>query len=264
MSGAHLLVDAIHAKTGIRCISHEDLVNTVNRYGEIANRILEKLDDATVAYDQFCDVRRPYLVLMRKALLEQITHANVIYHGYSGHLLLPPVRHFVRVRIGAPISLRVSMTMRRLQCDEKAARDHILKADEQRGKWARFVYAQDIKNPLLYDVYLNLAHMSFEGASGILESILDQDAFQATPESLAVVERLRLVTDIEEALVVDPRTAGFEIKAAVTDDEIRLVGPYLDNGAQSSVLDVARSVPGVETVRYLPGYTSRFEENGYE
>ena len=263
MSGAHLLVETIHAKTGIRCISHEDLVATVNRYGEIANRTLEKLEDASVAYGQFCDLRRPYLVLMRKALLEQITHGNFIYHGHSGHLLLPPVRHFVRVRIGAPVSLRVSMTMERLKCDEKEAHDYILKADEQRGKWARFVYGQDIKNPLLYDVYLNLSHMRLQGAAGILECILDQEAFQATPASQAEVERMRLATNIEAALVVDPRTAGFEINAEITDQEVQLLGPYLDQDERSLVLDVARSVPGVEKVQYIPGYKSRFQDNCY-
>jgi cytidylate kinase len=263
ISGAHMLVDSIREKTGIRSISHEDLVKTVNQYGEIASRILEKLDNATIAYDQFCDLRRPYLVLMRKALLEQINHEDLIYHGYSGHLLLPPVRHFVRVRIGAPISLRVSMTMERLGCDEEAARDYITKADEQRGRWARFVYAQDIKNPLLYDVYLNLNHMTLKAASGILECILRQEDFQATPESLTQVERIRLATDIEEALVVDPRTAEFEINAEVADAGIHLVGPYLDDHDRSTVLNVAQSVPGVDNIEYSPGYKSRFEENCY-
>jgi cytidylate kinase len=261
MSGVHLLVNSMHEKTGIRCISREDLVKTINKYGEIASRILEKLSDATTAYDQFCDLRWPYLVLMRKALLEEVNHEDLIYHGYSGHLLLPAVRHFIRVRIGAPLSLRVSMTMERLACEEEEARNYITKADEYRGKWARFVYAQDIQNPLLYDVCLNLSHMTLEAASGILESILREDDFQGTPESLAQVERIRLSTDIEEALVIDPRTANFEINAEVTDEGIRLTGPYLDNQDRSVVLEIAESVPGVENTQYSPGYKSRFEEN---
>ena len=87
MSGVHLLVNSMHEKTGIRCISREDLVKTINKYGEIASRILEKLSDATTAYDQFCDLRWPYLVLMRKALLEEVNHEDLIYHGYHSKMI---------------------------------------------------------------------------------------------------------------------------------------------------------------------------------
>jgi Cytidylate kinase-like family len=263
MSGVHLLMECLYERTGIRRISREDLEEVVNRHGEVAKRILERLDKATSAYDQFSELRWPYLVLMRNALLYEIRQDNVIYHGYSGHLLLPPVRHIVKVRIEAPLDLRVSMTMKRLGCDEKSARDYISEADDYRVKWARFMYGRDIRNSLLYDLTLNLGHMTLEAACGILECIMSEKDFQASSESHAEVERLYLATNVEVALITEPRTQTLEISAAVQDDGIELIGPYLEERDLSAVKEVAGGVAGVKNVRYSPGYAPSLEVNGH-
>ena len=258
MSGVHLVLDLLHERTGIRCISREDLEKKVNHYGEIASRVLEKLPEAVSDYDQFSNLRWPFLVLMRKALLEEIDSDDMIYHGYSGHLLLPVVRHFVRIRIHAPISLRITMTMERLSCDEEAARAYISSADEQRVRWARFVYAKDIRNQLLYDLCLNLEHVSLNAVCSILEAVFGEEDFQPTTESLAEVERLRVASNIEEALVVDPRTSNLEITAEAGDNGVTLIGPYLDKKELEVVLETAMSVAGVKEAHYTPGYKQEF------
>jgi cytidylate kinase len=259
MAGVHRLVECIRERTGVRCISVEDLVKIVNQHGEIATRIIERLARATSAYTQFSELRWPYMVLLRQAMLEEIRHDNMIYHGYSSHLIIPYLRHFVRVRIEAPMQMRVSMTMQRLQFDEERAREFIRDQDDHRIKWARFMYAQDIRNSMLYDLVLNMGHMTLEAACGIVEDIMKEPDFQATPESQAIVDDLYLTTSVEEALVTDPRTASFEIRAKIEGGNIYLIGPYLDDSEMENVIEVARTVPGVDAVEYRPGYVPILE-----
>jgi cytidylate kinase len=261
MSGVHLLVDCLHDKTGIRCISHEDLVKDVNKHGEIAARVLEKLAEAASAYDQFSELRWPYMVLMRKALLEEIRNDNVVYHGYSSHLLLPSLRHLVRVRIEAPLEMRLTMTMQRLACNEGKARKYIINADNQRIKWARFMYAQDIRDTMLYDLIVNLDRVTLKAACGILECIMAEGDFQASRESRAEVERLYLATKIEESLVTDPRTATLEIRADVQSDGICLIGPYIEDSELTTIMKIVQTVSGTLNIRYDPGYASKFKDN---
>jgi len=263
MSGVHLLVDYLHSQTGIRCISREDLEENVNKHGEIAARVLEKLAKAPSAYDQFSELRWPYMVLMRKALLEEIRYDDVVYHGYSSHLLLPAFRHFVRVRIEAPLEMRVTMTMKRLSCDEEKAREYITNADDHRIKWARFMYAQDTRNTMLYDLILNLDRVNLKAACGILECIMSEEDFQVTPESQAEIERLYLATKIEESLVTDPRTATLEIRAEVRNDGIRLIGPYIEDSELTTIVKIVQTTSDTGNVQYHPGYASRFDNNGY-
>lgn len=260
MSGVHRLVDCLQARTGVRCISLEDLLKIVNRHGEIATRIVEKLATATSAYAQFSELRWPYIVLLRQAMLEEIRHDNLVYHGYSSHLILPPLRHFVKIRIEAPLNMRIEMTMQRLSCEAEKAREYIREADEQRVKWARFMYGKDIRNTMLYDLTLNMGHMTLDAACGVIENLMKEPDFQATAESLAEVERLYFATTVEEALVTDSRTACFEISAKIDEEGgACLIGPYLDEPDLENVIGIARSVSGVHTVRYTPGYATALE-----
>ncbi|MEJ2038579.1 MAG: cytidylate kinase family protein [Desulfosarcinaceae bacterium] len=261
MSGVHFLVDCLHERTGIRCISREDLTKIVNQQGALATRVLEKLAKATSAYDQFSELRWPYMVLMREALLEEIRADNVIYHGYSGHLMLPILRHFVRVRIEAPLDLRIKMTMQRLDCDEAMAREYIIDADDHRVKWARFMYGADIRNTLLYDIHLNQERFSMAGACKFLEGILAAEDFQASAESQKEVEQMYLAVRVEVALVTNPRTQAYEISAAAQNGGILLTGPYLEDSELDTIKAIALGVDGVEKVTYRPGYTSKMEVN---
>jgi cytidylate kinase len=258
MSGVHLLLDCLKARTGIRCYSREDLEEIVNHHGKLAKRVLEKLANATSAYDQFSDLRWPYLVLMRKAMLEEICKDNVVYHGYSAQFLLPVIRHFVRVRIDAPLDMRMQMTMNRLKCSEAAAREYISDADQHRIKWARFMFGKDIRDTLQYDININMGHMTLSAACGILESIMGENDFQASPESQEMVNRLLIESDIEVALVTDPRTEAYEIFAKIDEKGAQLIGPYLEDSELETVLQVARRVPGFMELQYTPGYAPGF------
>ncbi len=254
MSGVSLLVKSLVEHLGYRSLSREDLLSKVNEHGEIANRIVEAIGTATRAYDQFSQLRRPYTILMRLALLEYIRDDNLIYHGYSGHLLVPPMQHMLRVRINAPLSMRVPMTMQRLGCDEQHAREYILTEDEQRGRWARFMYGRDIRDPSHYDVVLNIKRLSTPVVCGLLRAAVDNPEFETTPETIAEVERSLIATRIEAAIASDPRTSSLEITAQVSGDSIVLIGPWLEDSQREIVLALAVTYAGGRHVNYESGF----------
>jgi cytidylate kinase len=258
MSGVTLLVERLRDCTGFGCVAREHLVALVNQHGELAQRIVERLGNPAQDYEQLCELRRPYVILMRAALLEYAARDNLIYHGYSGHLLLPPLHHVVRIRINAPIAMRIAMTMRRLQCSEEAAKAHITRDDEERVRWARFLYGRDIRDPSLYDVCINLERMSIATACNLLCALKDDAECQATPASVEAVERLRLATRVEAALATDERTAEIEVGAQATDGRVTITGPYVDDARRETVLDIARAVAGVGEVDYRYGYAATF------
>jgi cytidylate kinase len=258
MSGVALLVGQLHERTGVRCVSREDLVALVNRHGELAQRTVEQLNDAARDYDAFCDLRRPYLILMRAALLEYAQHDNLVYHGFSGHLLLPAIPHFMTIRLHAPRELRTKMTMQRLHCGEGEAGSYIDRDDEQRVRWARFMYGKDIRDPSLYDLCIGLKRTTINTACNIVQSMMEDPDWQATPESSRLVDRLLLATRIEAALVTDPRTDAVEASARVSNGHVTVTGPYLDDIRRNAVLEIARGVAAGSTVEYQYGFVPEF------
>jgi hypothetical protein len=254
MSGVRKLVECLQHEPQLRFVSREDLVEVVNRHGGFATRLMDDIATADRNYERFSRLRRAYLVLMRQALLEELTGDGVVYHGYSGHLLLPRMPHFVRVRIEAPIATRLALTMERLECDEQAARDYIREEDARRVRWARFMYGKDITNPHLYDIVLNLEWMTVDVACRILMSVMEDGAYRCGDAARAEMERLRLGTAVEAALLRDQRTHDLEVRAEAADEVVTLIGPYLEGAALDTALEIAGAAAAGRRIDYRPGY----------
>lgn len=264
VSGVRILINSLCERTVCKYLSRETLINEVSCYGEWATEALTQLSEATSSYEKFSRTRRPYTILMRQALLKKIRDDNVIYYGFSSHLLVPRLKHFVRIRIDAPLSMRIPMTMERLNCDEKSAREYISKSDENKVRWARFVYGIDIRNSALYDLNINLNHLSITTVGNVIEHILQQDDLKASAELKDQVEQALLAANVEAALIIDPRTRDLEIDASQEKGWMKLTGPYLEDKNLAVVMDIARTVHGVERVEYNPGYVSQHRFDEYE
>jgi Cytidylate kinase-like family len=258
MSGATMMANCLSQRGGVRCVTREDLLAVVNGYGGLATRIAEQIRSADHAYEQFSDIRRPYLILMRRALLEYARKGGLAYFGYSGHLLVPKIAHFVRIRLIAPLDVRLARTRRSLGCDTPEAKEYLRNLDAERARWARMMYGVDIREPAGYDVCINLERLSLHGACDLLVKVREQTDFQPTPESLAHVENEYLATQVLAALATDPETLSVEVGATATDGSVRLVGPYVPGDPLRAMLAAARSVPGVREVEYEPGYAPAF------
>ena len=258
VSGVKVLVNHLCERTGVSCLCREDLIKQVNRYGDWAALITEQISRAASNYEQFSRIRRPYIVIMRRALLEKIQNDNILYDGFSGHLLVPRLGHFVRARIIAPLELRIPMTMERLKCDESHARQYIHDSDENQVRWARFMYGHDIRDPALYDLNINLGHMTINTVGGILERVLLDKDLQASNELKAQIELLLHAANIEAALVVDPRTRELEIDCHVNNGRIHLEGPYLKDADLDLVRKIARTTDSIRDIDYSPGYADQY------
>jgi cytidylate kinase len=254
MSGVRLVAKSLVERMGYRSLSREDLIARVNQHGEIANQVVEHVGNATRAYDEFSQLRRPYVILMRLALLECIRDDNVVYHGYSGQLLVPPLSHMLRVRVNASLALRLRMTMDRLGCDEKAAREYVQTQDEARIRWARFMYGRDIRDPELYDVMVNLNRLPVPVICTLIQTTAAGPHFATTETVRQAVDALLLAGRIEAAVATDERTRGVEITARVDAERVKLVGPWLEESRREVVLSVARSASGGRELEYVTGY----------
>ncbi len=258
MSGAARIAGCLAQAAGVCCVTREDLLAAVNSYGGLATRITAQLARADREYQQFSDLRRPYLILMRRALLEYARRGPLAYFGHSGHLLLPRIAHFVRIRLIAPMDLRIARTCEVLGQTTAEARDYIRQADGERVQWARLVYGVDLREPAGYDLCVNLERWSLPGACELLARIIAQRDFQPTSESVAQMENECLSTEVLAALATNPETHAWEMGATVSAGAVRLVGPFLCADELRLARAVAGSVAGVRDVAYEPGYAPAF------
>lgn len=194
-------------------------------------------------------------MLMRQALLEKIQAGSVIYCGSSGHLLVPRLEHFIRVRISAPFNQWVALTMERLKCDEKAAREYISTSNDAQVRWAHFVFGLDIRDPDIYDINISIDHLTIPVVSDILKHLLQKNDTQIVEEQKNQVERALLAAKVEAALVIDPRTRELEIGARMDNGSVHLTGPYLEDTTLAVAQEIAKKVDGAGNILYNPDPT---------
>ncbi len=257
-SGGQIIAECLSRSGGMTCITREELVASVNTHGELANKITAAIGKAAQNYAQFSALRRPYKILMRLALLRKIRQGDLAYFGYSGHLLLPDISHAVKVRIIAPMELRVRLLQSRTKCGEAEAREIIRQVDEERNRWTRFMYGKNLRDPEYFDLCINFERISFPEACCLLVHAARSSDFRATPESLADLENHHLATAVLAQLVTDPRVFDLEMSATSDKGEVVIEGPFLDPPMRSLVEEIAADVPGVKRVRYQEGYPATF------
>jgi cytidylate kinase len=258
MSGGQKVAECLSRDGGFLCISREDLVETVNHYGSLAVQLTEQVSKASRNYEQFSKLRRPYRIFMKKALLQYARNGNLAYFGYSGHLLLDKISHLVRVRLTAPMALRVRLTMDRLECSEEEAREYIHNADDERTRWARFMYGADIRDPAQYDVCLSMERFTPAGACKLVQEMVLHHEFAATPESVRQLENSRVANEVLAALVRHPETFSLDVVARFEATTVHLEGPWLEPDLLRRVERIARTVQEVQEVVYEPGYAPSF------
>lgn len=258
ISGVQCLVDKVCESTGARRLSREDLIQQVSRNGAWATAVVQQLSQATSHYEEFSHARRVYIVLMRQALLERIQADRVIYEGLSGHMLVPRLPHFIRVRVTEPFAAQIEATMKQLNCDRDTARQHIRDTENQQLRWARFMYGRDVRDPTLYDLNINVGHFTPEMTCQVIGNLLTEERLTATPETREMVARLLRAANVEAKLVMDPRTREHEISATLSGDYLRLDGPYLSPEHQKIVTEVAGTVEPTLPLQYVPGYASTY------
>jgi cytidylate kinase len=258
MSGGQVVAECLSREGGLLCISREDLVETVNHYGSLAAQLTEQVSKASRDYEKFAKLRRPYRIFMKKALLQYAQEGNLAYFGYSGHLLLDKIRHLVRVRLTAPMDLRVRLTMNRLECSEEEARDYIRTADDERTRWARFMYGADIRDPAQYDICLSMERFTPASACRLVQEMVLHDEFVATPESVRQLENSKVANDVLAALVRHPETFSLDVAARFDAPTVHLEGPWLEPELLRRVERIARTVQQVQEVVYEPGYAPSF------
>lgn len=258
-TGGALISECLTTMGGWTCLTREDLIAEVNEFGELATRIRTSIATAAHNYAEFASLRHPYKVLTRLVLLRHVREGNVAYFGYSGHFLLPRIRHAVRVRILAPLEHRIKLLCQREPLTEAEARERIRKVDEERGRWTRFMYGRALRDPEQFDLCLNLERLSIPTACAMLLNAAEQQEFRPTPLSRAFVENCYLSTQVLAALVTDPRTAHLELDATVEDGTLVVEGPYLETDLRQTTLAIAGGVPGVTRVEYREGYPAPFD-----
>jgi len=243
-----MLAQCLSQELGYRCIDREVIVERAAAHGVSQEELRDALQKPPTFLERIQHKKYLYLVLIQAALIEEVRTGNAVYHGNAGHLLLKGGPHILRVRIIAPLELRVKMAQDRLKVSRAEALDDITRMDQDRRKWTQYLYGVDWGDPENYDIVLNLEFMDIAVACQAVSTLARQRCFDFTPRCQSAMDDLALASRVRVQLALHDATSHLEVEVVAKGHAVRIVGSVSNTREVEDVQRLAAAVPGVETL----------------
>jgi cytidylate kinase len=256
LSGGKELAQRLADKLGCACVSREELSDAATAEGIQVGKLEMAMARTGIFSERLALERDHYLAFTTAYLCDRAIDGGLVYHGRTGHLLLPGVSHVLKVRILADDEYRIKSVMRDLGLDRIKARRYIEEVDEDRRRWVRSMYSVSWEDAANYDVVLNLAQISIENAATVLMQMTNLPDFQTTPASLRSMENLRLAANARVRLAQDERTHRAGVKVRADGGAVYVTYLPQDAGMAAAIPEVCRDLPGLRDIHATMAMTN--------
>lgn len=249
LSGGRDLASRLAAKLDYPCLSREDLVEVATKEGIQVGKIETAMMNLSPFSERLSLEKEHYLAFTTAYLCERALEGPLVYHGRTGHMLLPSVTHILRVRVIADQEYRLRAIMQDLNLDREKARRYLEQVDEDRHRWVRAMYGVSWEDAARYDITINLEHLNIENASVALTSISQLPDFQITPAARRAMEDLRLGSQARVLLARDDRTYNTNFAVRADKGIITVTYPPQDAALADVIPQVLQPLPGVHKIQ---------------
>jgi cytidylate kinase len=254
MSGGEALASCLGKMLSYPTVGREVLVAAAEKMGISEEQLTQKMMRGPGLWERMTSNRRQYVVAVQAALAEHIVSGDLVYHGHAGHLLLQKIPTVLRVRLIAPLEMRVRAVMEKQQLNRDAAVDYIQNIDEDRVRWTKFIYGADWRDPALYDLVINLERMSVCAACAMIVEVLKQPEFATTDALKTLLVDFRLACRVKLALSSNIQTRDAEFEVTAADGAIEISGELPRAGMLTRVSErdegeIRRTAEAVEGVK---------------
>lgn len=240
------VAEKVALKLNYACIDRDLLIDEMNLFHLPEIKLVRNIHDATSILDRFPYGKERYIASIRSALLKRCREDNVVYHGLAGHFFVKDVSHVLKVRIIADLEVRVKNEAEREGISAQEARYILIKDDEERRKWALYLYGIDVWDSKLYDRVLNIGAVTVDDVVDIIVNTVKLPCFQPTSDSIKKINNLALAAEAQASLFEFPNASVSAkegkvlviLKAPVEQQEF----------ITKTVEDIVKSINGVEAV----------------
>lgn len=249
-SGGREIGRMVAEKMGYRYVDKEllfqDLEQTGARWAQAARELDEVCPTIWERYDwQY----RGFVAQVEALIMSYAAEDRVVIIGRGGAILLREVPFCLKVRLVAPLEVRLERIMVRESLDRAAAERLIRQVDHERACFIKANYGVDWDSEELADMTLNTASLTYEQVAELLmEGLADKDRW-ATPEAKARLRDQALAYRLKARVATDPRVLVPTLEVKL-EDGILVVSGIIHSPKELSIVEaIAREVCGDRPVR---------------
>jgi cytidylate kinase len=257
------IAEKVAGTLGYECVSREILVEAAQLFNVSEKKLIQSLNDAPNILERIVHGKERYLEYIKASLLGYARKGNVVYHGHAGHLLLTEIPQVLKVRILAEKDDRISLLQKRENLNREAAAERIENEDKNRIHWTRYLYKEDVNDPKLYDIVINIGNLTIEDACEIICLSARSESYQSNDESKQAIDDLAITNRIQAELKsiceaqVSVKNGEVQVKVAaqkrrksgyISPALQHHIGEAYQHDVTRQIHEIARKVPGVKDV----------------
>jgi cytidylate kinase len=250
------LAEVLARKLGCECLSREDLVEEATKAGIAVGKLETAMLKPGSFNERLLLEKEHYHAFVTARLCERMLGSDLVYHGRTGHLLLPGVSHVLRIRVVESLDGRINSAMAKLRIPREKARRYLESVDDDMRRWVRTFYDVDWETAGHYDLVVNLEQMSTGNASAALCSVAALPDFETTPASRQAMENLLLAAQVRLELARDERTRDSSFRVLAERGVVLVTYQPRDARVAEFVPTVVHRVPGISELRCTMASTS--------
>lgn len=256
LSATVRLAEGLAQRLGHKIVSREKVFEAAKKYriDETGLGVVKFLDEQPPGFwDRHADQRRRYLACFKASLLDFALEDSIIYHGHLGQFLIEEVPHILRLRLEAPLEFRIQSVMEEHGVTREKAVDIIRDITQKRERWARFLYNVDARDPVYYDMVLNIEKMKIDTATEVASSAAQKPEFQSNDETDRLLRNGHFGAVLKVHLINNPRTHGMEldIEADADTGQVNIYGEPPIVGHQHWETDIKTALKDADNVKQI-------------
>ena len=179
-SGGKFVAKAVADRLGLD-IFHQELINAMAENADTSTRVIRTLDERGFSMIEdwvsaAISERHLWPDEVSRVLMRVIgtigRHGNAIIVGRGANFILPPENRF-RVRVIAPLEMRVNRVAETFGVTKEEAKRRVLRTESDRRAFVRKYFHSDISDPANYDVVLNAGTLSVDSSAAAICGALE-------------------------------------------------------------------------------------------
>jgi cytidylate kinase len=247
-SGGYEVAEAVAKALGFEYVDREILLHAARAHEVPEAKIADIADRRLSLWERFDEEKRRYLTFIEAAYYAFAEKGNVVTAGRGGPFFLRDVTHALRVRVMAPVEVRIRRVMEREGLEYQAARAKVKEYDREMAGRIDYLFGLDWTQPINYDLVLNTEGDQWQFYVDLLVAAARHPRYQPTRESLLRVQDLSLAAQVRAAIAKHTITKNINVEVVAQQGNVALKGVVFSPAMMEAAADVARKVPGVKAV----------------
>jgi len=225
----------------------EAIENTAREMGILED--VKEIDEKVPSLFQRLFSQQPevHLDRLHSVIYELASRGNAVFLGRGSHILLRSFKCALHIRVIASLEKRIENLGKRGWLREVAIKA-IHKSDHERGAFIKFAFGADWDNPELYDLVLNMDHLTIDLAVDTISHVAGSEETKArSVDAMKSLEMMGLARRAEAALIEGGLKHGPSI-TVLEPGRIQLTGFVARPLTKTKAEEILRGVKGVKSI----------------